>query len=98
VGQEHGSRDLTNLTYRFRYETQTGKIALIGFDLGDADRLTATLVSESTNYLTGVRITTKSKGKRDITRRTTIAKNKIYLDDADNEKLESEAYERLGLS
>jgi hypothetical protein len=96
VNQEHGSRDLTNTTYRFRYESDTGKFALIGFDLVDADRLTATVVSESTNYRTGVRIVTRDKGKSRNSR-TAIAKKKFYLDDVDGEAFEAAAYKRLGL-
>src|SRR5882762_1018073 len=52
VDQDHGSRDVTNTTYRFRYDLEIQKFALIGFDFIDSDRLTAGIVSESTNYLT----------------------------------------------
>src|ERR1051325_115037 len=38
VHQYHSSRELTNPTYRFRYEPATGKFVLIGFDLANADR------------------------------------------------------------
>jgi hypothetical protein len=96
VDQDHGSRNLTNTTYRFRYEPESGKFALIGFDLGDADRLTANVVSESTNYLTGVRIVTRDKGKNRSSR-TTIPKKKIYIEQVDSEAFESEASERLKL-
>ena len=40
VEQDHGSRDLTNTTYRFRYDADTQRFILIGFDFADADRLT----------------------------------------------------------
>src|SRR6266404_2242155 len=41
VDQDHGSRNLTNTTYRFRYDQATKKFVLIGFHYADADRLTA---------------------------------------------------------
>ncbi len=97
VEQDHGSRNITDTTYRFRYEIESGKFLLIGFDLADADRLSAQTVTESTNYLTGIRVATRSKGKRDITTRSPIAKTKIYFEGVDGDKLETAAYQRLKL-
>ena len=70
---------------------------MIGFDYADADRLTANVVSESTNYFTGVRITFRGKGKRDVKTRTVIPKKKISIEDVDYEKFEESATKRLGL-
>jgi hypothetical protein len=98
VDQDHGSRDVTETTYRFRYEPSTGRFALIGFDLKDNDRLTGTAVTESTNYLTGLRITTRGKGNRDKTARTQVPREKIYLEDVDGGKFEGDALDRLHLS
>jgi hypothetical protein len=97
VQQDHGSREVTNTTYRFRYEPATGKFLLIGFDLANADRATAQVVSESINYLTGAREETRSKGEKDIKTRSTIPKRKIYLDDISAEDMETAAYKRLKL-
>jgi hypothetical protein len=97
VQQDHGSREVTNTTYRFRYEPATGKFLLIGFDLANADRATAQVVSESINYLTGAREETRSKGEKDIKTRTTIPRRKIYLDDISAEDMETAAYKRLKL-
>jgi hypothetical protein len=97
VEQDHGSRDVTETTYRFRYDATENRFILIGFDLNDRDRATGGYVVESTNYLTGVRTTTRSKGKRDVKSRTTISKKKIFLEDVNNEDFESAAYKRLGL-
>ncbi len=97
VEQDHGSRNITDTTFRFRYEADTGKLALIGFDLSDTDRLTGNTVSESTNYLTGVRIVTRGKGNKDTTSRTQIAKKRIYLDEIDGGEMETAAYQRLKL-
>src|SRR5205085_10003267 len=55
VEQDHGSRDLTNTTYRFRYDADTQRFILIVFDFADADRVTGKVVSDITNYLTVVR-------------------------------------------
>jgi hypothetical protein len=89
VSQEHGSREVSNTTYRFRYDPETKRFVLIGFDYVENDRATAKVVSESTNYLTGVRKTNK--------RASTIPKTKIFLDDVDYEKFEEQAVKRLGL-
>ena len=98
VNQDHGSRDITETTYRFRYEADTGRFALIGFDLSDRDRLTGITVTESTNYLTGLRITTRGNGERDKTSRTQVRREKIYLEQVDGGKFEGDAYERLHLN
>lgn len=95
VNQDHGSREVTELTYRFRYDAASGKFLLIGFDLLSRDRATGEDVSESTNYLTGVRVTKRGKGKKNTTSRTTVSKDKVDLEQVDNEKFESEAGERL---
>ena len=97
VQQDHGSREVTNTTYRFRYEPATGRFLLIGFELANADRATAQVVSESINYLTGVREETRSKGEKDIKSRSLIPKRRIYLDDISAEDMETAAYKRLKL-
>lgn len=97
VEQDHGSRELTNTTYRFRFDPATARFVLIGFDLADADRATANVVSESNNYVTGVRETTRGKGNRDVKSRTTFPKKKIFLEDVSGEDFETAAYKRLGL-
>ena len=84
------------MTYRFRYEPQTQKFVLIGFDYGYRDRLTAGVMAESTNYLTGVRETFRGKGKRDLKSRRVVPKQKIYIEQVDNEKFEEDASKRLG--
>jgi hypothetical protein len=97
VEQDHGSREMADLTYRFRYGPETGKFALIGFDYAYHDRLTAEVMTESTNYLTGVRETFRGKGSRDLKSRRTISRRKIYIEDVDNEKFEEEVSKRLGV-
>ena len=88
---------MTDTTYRFRFDSATQRFVLIGFDLSDVDRLTASGVTESTNYLTGFRITTRGKGNRDTKMRTVVPKTTIYLDDASAADLEGAALKRLHL-
>jgi hypothetical protein len=97
VEQEHGSREVTDTTYRFRYELESKRFGLIGFDIRSNDRLTGEVITESTNYLTGVRVGSRSKGNRTTPWRKSVPKQKIYIEDADNEQLEGKAVERLGM-
>ena len=89
ISQEHGSREVSNTTYRFRYDSTTKRFVLIGFDYVENDRATAKVMSESTNYLTGVRKTNN--------RASTVPKTRIFIDDIDYEKFEEGAVKRLGL-
>jgi hypothetical protein len=97
VEQDHGSREVTDTTYRFRYEPESKKFGLIGFDINSNDRLTGGTISESTNYLTGVRVVSRGKGNRVIPSRKTVPKEKVFIEEADNEQLEGKAVERLGM-
>jgi hypothetical protein len=97
VEQDHGSRNLTNTTYKFRFDPANQRFMLIGFDLADADRLTASVVSESNNYLTNSRVITRSKGDRDVKTRSVLPRKKFYLEDVSSEEFEIAAYKRLGL-
>lgn len=97
VEQDHGSREIGDETFRFRYEPETGKFALIGFDYAYHDRLTAEVMTESINYLTGVRETFRGKGRKETKSRSNISRQKIYLEEVDNEKFEEEATKRLGV-
>ena len=97
VEQDHGSRNLTNTTYKFRFEAATQRFRLIGFELADADRLTAQVVSESNNYLTNSRVITRSRGNRDIKTKSALSRHKFYLEDVSSEEFEIAAYKRLGL-
>jgi hypothetical protein len=97
IEQDHGSRWTSDLTYRFRYESASGKFLLIGFDYVSNDRATAQTVTESTNFLTGLRIVKRSKNRVGQPTMTRFAKNKIYIDDVDTEKFEAEVTKRLHL-
>jgi hypothetical protein len=97
IENEHGSRDVSKSTFRFRLIPGIGRFSLIGYDYTDNDRLTGEWTSESTNYSTMVRITKTGKGKRTTTKRSKITPTTIYLEDADGEELEGKALHRLGL-
>jgi hypothetical protein len=97
VEQEHGSREVSNVTFRFRYDPATQRFVLIGYDFGTVDRLTASIATESTNYVTGARVITRGKGKRDTKTRNTIPKTKIFLEDVNGGAFEEATLKRLHL-
>ena len=97
VEQDHGSRWVTDVTFRFRFDEQPNMFILIGFDYSSRDRAAGGGASESTNYLTGKRITTKSKGKKDATTTSQLTKMRYSIQEVDAEKFEEEATKRLGL-
>ncbi len=97
VSNDHGSRWVTEVTYKFRYDEQPGMFILIGFDYVSRDRAAGGTTTESTNYLTGKRITTTGKGKKTTTKNSTVAREKFEIGSVDTEEWESQATTRLGL-
>jgi hypothetical protein len=97
VEQEHGSREVSNVTFRFRYDPATQRFVLIGYDFGNVDRLTASIATESTNYVTGARVVTRGKGQRDTKTRSTIPKKKVFLEDVNAGAFEEATLKRLHL-
>ena len=97
VENEHGSRDVSTSTFRFRYDPKVDRVVLIGYDYIDRDRLTGDGWNESTNFATKTRITSIYKGKRNTTKRSVIKPTKIYIEDADGDAIEGQALHRLGL-
>jgi hypothetical protein len=92
VYQLSGSRESTDLTQRFRYDARLKRFMLIGEDTVNSDRLTGEGTSESTNYLTGVKIIKKTRldksGDHDIPVSTTtkrVPARKRFLEDIDYE-------------
>ena len=98
VQQDHGGRELTNTSYQFRYDPETQRFVLIGFDYSSADRMTAQVISESTNYLTGVRKVSRDKGEKTLNSSTRFRRTKIFLEQVNSEKFEEEAEKRLRLN
>ncbi len=97
VMNDHGSRWVTEVTYKFRYDEQPGMFILIGFDYVSRDRAEGSVTSESTNYLTGKRITTTGKGKKTKVTNSVVSKEKFEIGSVDTEEWESQATTRLGL-
>lgn len=97
VMNDHGSRWVTEVTYKFRFDAQSGMLLLIGFDYVSRDRAEGSVTSESTNYVTGKRITTTGKGRKTRVKNSVIEKDSFAIQDIDTEKWESEATTRLGL-
>lgn len=97
VNQDHGSRWVSDLTYKFRYNKQSGMFILIGFDYASRDRAAGSITSESSNYLTGKRITTIGKGKKNTIKNSTFAKERVSIESIDTEEFEGKAVTRLGL-
>lgn len=97
IDQDRGSRWVTETTYRFRYDEQPSMFILIGFDYTSRDRTNGDVASESTNYLTGKRITTTGKGKKTASKTTVVKKMRYSLEEVDADKFDEEATNRLGL-
>jgi len=97
VSQDHGSRWVTETTYRFRYDEQPDKFILIGFDYNSRDRANGDGASESTNYITGKRVTTTSKGKKNSNKVTQVSKMRNSIEEVETDKFEGDATKRLGL-
>lgn len=94
ISQDHGSRWVSEISFKFRYDEQPGKFILIGFDYSTRDRAEGSAVSESINYLTGKRIAMNSKGRKTT---TTVVKKRLSIDGIDSSEMEAAAAKRLGV-
>jgi hypothetical protein len=90
IKQDHGSREVTSETYRFRFDPRTERFPLIGMDVGVYDRMSGESSDESTNFLTGVKITTIKRydEKKDahVTvsgKRERVAAKKSFIEDVE---------------
>lgn len=98
IDQDSGSRDVTETTYRFRYDEQPSMFILIGFDYIARDRATGDSWTESTNYLTGKRVTTIGKKGRGGPEKVAIVKKMRYsISEVNDSDLPAETTHRLGL-
>lgn len=93
VNQLSGSREARDMTQHFRYDAALRRFVLIGEDIHDYDRITLASTDVSTNYLTGVRVTKKSrvikKGKDPVTvsnKRTRVPVKSRFIEDVDYER------------
>lgn len=87
IKQDHGSREVSETTFRFRYNPAVKKFTLIGYDASDRDRVTGEATVESTNYATGVKITETLQYNRKLDRdvkkaakQTKVSKAPQYLE------------------
>lgn len=94
VKQSAGSREVTETTFRFRYDPAAARFRLIGYDTVTTDRLTGRATDESTNFLTGLKITKKIRVNPKIGREVPIATTRkrvavkpAFLEDIDYEKM-----------
>lgn len=90
--QDAGSRNVTETTFKFRYEPTAKRFALIGYDMTDRDRATGETVVESTNYLTGAKTSETlqydQKLDKDIkksSKRTKVSTKPQYLENVNYE-------------
>ncbi|MHC1727700.1 MAG: hypothetical protein AB9866_17140 [Syntrophobacteraceae bacterium] len=95
VEQDNGSREVSAYTYRFRYEPDSKKFRLIGFDSSIHDRLSGNERSESTNYLTAERTVRCKVDGKNFTSKKSVSKDKVYIEKVDSEQYAADAVQRL---
>lgn len=90
VEQQSGSRYAYNQTLRFRHDRETGRFLLIGQDFDNQDTATGERTNESTNYLTGVKLTSQYRydQRRDVevlvSKKTArVGRGRKFLEDFD---------------
>lgn len=92
VNQNYGSRETTEQTFRFRYDSAVQKFVLIGFDVTNNDRATGAVIKDSTNFSTGKKISSSwqlnSSGNKGPVKNIsqTVAKTQVAMEDVDSEK------------
>jgi hypothetical protein len=97
ISQEAGSREVSDTTYRFRFDEQPNMFILIGFDYAEHDRGNGDESTESTNYLTGKRITTLTRKGHTTTKTTVVKKMRYSLSEVNGTDMAGEAAHRLHL-
>lgn len=90
VEQQSGSRFAYNQTLRFRHDRTSNRFLLIGEDFENRDTATGDRTNESTNHLTGVKLTSKYRydERRDaevlVSKKTArIPRQRKFLEDVD---------------
>jgi hypothetical protein len=90
VDQMSGSRDMVHTVLRFRYDPKERRFVFIGEDIEKTDRAVGTSAVESTNLLTGTKITEKrqydQKADKDVvisSKKDKVPVRKRYLEDVD---------------
>lgn len=95
VDEFWGSRETVHVTLRFRYEPSSKRLILIGEDIIHADRATGARSYESSNFLTGIKLTEETQFDKQQNRLTKssakkqrISKIKRFIEDIDYEDFE----------
>ncbi len=90
IDQLRGSRDMVHTTLRFRYDPKEKRFVLIGEDVEQTDRALGSTESQSTNLLTGTKVTEKrqfdQKKNKDVilsSKKEKVPVRKRYLEDVD---------------
>lgn len=90
VRQFRGSREATETVHRFWVDKPSNRLVLIGQDVRQYDRATGDETHESSNFLTGQKITEKYRANQQRTgielvsrQRSTIAKTKLAIESVD---------------
>lgn len=93
INQLSGAREATDLAQHFRYDAALKRFVLIGEDMDYYDRVEGGGKNESTNYLTGVRVTKKTKlikrGQDPVivsNKRTRVPVKSRFIEDVDYER------------
>jgi hypothetical protein len=97
ISTGNSSNTLSKSSYRFKFEPATKKFLLIGSDFLNScpSSKIMNMNEESTNFLTGLRKTTRPNGKRTVIKTTKVQKTKTYFDDIDGDKLGEEGINRI---
>jgi hypothetical protein len=92
ISQLSGSRWATDHVWRFRLDLRTGRFLLIGEDVNTYDRAAGGGADTSTNYLTGLRVVTRSEVLKEgadprvvSIKRSRVRPARRYLEDVDYE-------------
>lgn len=78
---------MTKETFRFRYDLEAQRFVLIGADIETFDRMTGEGSTESTNFLTGTKLITKTKlseqaGKKTLSNvKQSVSREKRFIED-----------------
>jgi hypothetical protein len=95
VDELWGSRETVNTRLRFRYDSQSRRVVLIGEDIEHLDRATGSRQLKSSNLLTGIKLTEAERYDEKLdrlikvdTKKQHIPKIKRFIEDIDYKEYE----------
>ena len=74
VSQLSGSREMREITQRFRFDPVAKRFVLIGQDVAERDRATGKSTTFSTNFLTGKQVIEKTRYNQKTDKEVTVSK------------------------